>query len=497
MKVLLTGATGYIGRRLKVKLLEERGVKLRLFVRNIKKVREESRRKVEIVEGDTFSMESLRGALRGIDVAYYLVHSMGAKGDFRKLDRISAKNFREACVAEGVKRIIYLGGLGKKKGSSEHLMSRIETGEILSARPEKIQTLWFRAAMIIGSGSASFEILWNFVEKVPLMIVPRSIKTLTQPIAIEDVLEYLARAKDLRLKGDLVVDIGAQKMTYEEMLRETAGIIGLRRFIIPVPILRPRLSSYLYTVFFPVPRRISSYLLRGLLSETVIVNDNAAKYFPEIKPAGFPEAMRRAIAEMENNQVLSRWSDSGADRTCDIKEQGDISPDVLKDRRVSGFGSVPPRGVFLSVMGLGGDNGWFTYHFLWEIRGLIDKLLGGYGINRGRRDARKLRIGDSLDFWKVCDIVEDRRVLLVAQMKLPGKAWLEFLIEKDTLVQTAYFLPHGLRGRLYWYLLLPTHYFIFRDMAKNIIKNAERMHTPPAGRGGREGGVARPGRKSG
>jgi uncharacterized protein YbjT (DUF2867 family) len=481
MKVLLTGATGYIGRRLKEKLLADRNVKLRLFVRNIRKVRESSMEKVEIVEGDSFNMDALRKAARGMDVAYYLIHSMGAKGDFRELDRISAENFREACIAEGVKRIIYLGGLGKKETASKHLLSRIETGEILCARPDKIQVIWFRASIIIGSGSASFEILWNFVEKIPFMVVPQSIRTLTQPISVDDVLEYLDRARKIREKKSLIVDIGSEIMTFQDMLMKTASIIGVKRYFFHVPILTPGLTSYILTLLFPVPYRITSALLKGLNSETIALNDNAEKYFAAVKPVSFEKAMKKAIDDIENNQVLSRWSDSSAAESCDIIRHENIAREVLVDRRVTPAGSVRPADMFRAVMSIGGENGWFTYHFLWEIRGFLDKIIGGYGISRGRRDHRSLRIGDSLDFWKVVDIEKNRRVLLCAQMKLPGKAWLEFVIEGNRFIQTAYFLPHGLWGYLYWYLLKPTHFLIFRDMAKNIVKQAEKTQVKKTG----------------
>ncbi len=475
MKVLLTGATGYIGRRLKVRLLEDKNVELRLFVRNVKKIREVSRKKVDIVEGSSFDKGSLRIALRDIDVAYYLIHSMGAKGDFRELDRISAENFRDACIDAGVKRIIYLGGLGIKECASRHLLSRIETGEILSARPDRIQTIWFRAAMIIGSGSASFEILWNFVEKAPVMVAPSSINTMTQPIAVDDVLSYLYDAKDLAVKDDLVVDIGSEILSFREMLKKTAEVIGVKRYIIPIPSWTLRLSSAFFINIFPVPRRMTVALLKGLKCETVIQNNNAEIYFPQIAPVSFAEAMCKAVDDIENKQVLSRWSDSSGAELCDVKDHDEIAREVLLDRKIKKLGSITPHYMFRSIMALGGENGWFSYHFLWEIRGYLDKLIGGYGMSRGRRDADHLRIGDSLDFWKVADIQEDKRLLLLAQMKLPGKAWLEFHIDGNFLVQTAYFLPHGLWGYVYWYLLKPSHFLIFHDMAKNLIRRARQM----------------------
>lgn len=475
MKVLLTGATGYIGRRLKVRLLEDGDVDLRLFVRNARKVRDASRSRAEIVEGSSFDRDSLRRALDGIEVAYYLIHSMGARGDFRALDRVSAENFREACIGAGVKRVIYLGGLGRKECASRHLLSRIETGEVLSARPDRIQTIWLRAGIIIGSGSASFEILWNYVEKTPLMILPRSVATRTQPIGIDDVLSYLSRARHIRVNGDLVVDIGADVMSYRDILMQTARVIGVKRRIVTIPLRRLRATSYLMGLVFPVPRRITASLLQGLNCETVMGNDAARRYFPELSPVPFEEAMRRAVADIEKNQVLSRWSDSSSGEACDVKGRDEIAHEVLVDTRSVACRGVPPAAIFRSIMSIGGENGWFTYHFLWEVRGFFDKLAGGYGINRGRRHPEELRVGDSLDFWKVADIREDRRLLLFAQMRLPGRAWLEFVIEGGALRQTAYFLPHGLWGYIYWYLMKPAHLLIFHDMAKNIIRRAAEI----------------------
>ncbi|NIM60016.1 MAG: NAD(P)H-binding protein [Candidatus Aminicenantes bacterium] len=295
MKVLLTGATGYIGRRLKERLLEDKNLQLRLFVRNERKVRDKYRDRVEIFEGSTFDTESLRKALEGIDVAYYLIHSMGTKGDFERLDRISAENFLDACINAKVKRIIYLGGLGRKDTASKHLLSRIETGEILSSRPESIQTIWFRAGIIIGSGSASFEIIRNLVQKIPLMTTPKWVRTKTQPISICDVLEYLIQAKDLDTKKNLIVDIGSDQMSFKEMLTRASKVMGLKRALIIVPLLTPRLSSYWLILMTPVSYRIARALVDGLKSETIIQNDNARRYFPHISPRSYEDAVKTAL----------------------------------------------------------------------------------------------------------------------------------------------------------------------------------------------------------
>ncbi|UCC40651.1 MAG: NAD(P)H-binding protein [Candidatus Aminicenantes bacterium] len=295
MKVLLTGATGYIGKGLKERLLEDENIQLRLFVRNEKKVRDKYRDRLEIFEGSTFNKESLRKALEGVNVAYYLIHSMGAKGDFEELDRLSARNFLDACIAAKVQRIIYLGGLGRKETASKHLLSRIETGEILSSWPESIQTIWFRAGIIIGSGSASFEIIRNLVQKLPLMITPRWVRTKTQPISVVNVLEYLLQAKDLDTEKNLVIDIGSEEMSFKEMLLRASRIMGLTRILIPVPLLSPKLSSYWLLLMTPVSYRIASALVEGLKSETVIQNDNAKRYFPRISLFSYRDAIKAAL----------------------------------------------------------------------------------------------------------------------------------------------------------------------------------------------------------
>ncbi len=299
INILLTGSTGYIGRRLAAKLLEDPGVQLRLFVRNKKKVQFAPSDKLEIFEGNATNMESLVEALSGIDVAYYLIHSMGAKADYQELDKTIATNFREACIRAGVKRIVYLGGLGIKETASKHLLSRIETGEILSAKPDLIQTIFLRAAIIIGSGSASFEIIRNLVQKLPFMITPRFVHTRTQPISVSDVLEYLSQAKDLKGKSNQIVDIGSEQMSFKDMLHRTAQLMGLRRLIIPVPVFTPKLSSYWLVMLTSVPYRIASALIEGLRSETIAQNDNAKRFFPDIHPVSFDEAIQRALDEVE------------------------------------------------------------------------------------------------------------------------------------------------------------------------------------------------------
>jgi len=296
MRILLTGATGYIGGKLGRELQKEESVSLRLLVRDKNKVAAETGSGIEVVQGSTFDEKSLPAALSGTDVAYYLIHSMAARGDFEKLDRLSAENFLRAAIDQKVKRIIYLGGLGHRETASKHLLSRIETGEILSSRPGEIQTLWFRAGIIIGAGSASFEIIRHLVSKIPLMTTPRWVRTRTEPIGIRDVIRYLLAARSIEVEGNLVVDIGLGVMTFQEMLLRAARAMGKRRLIIPLPFLSPRLSSLWLILFSPVHFRIASALIDGLKSETVVANDNGRKYFPDISPLPFEKSVELALA---------------------------------------------------------------------------------------------------------------------------------------------------------------------------------------------------------
>lgn len=475
MKILLTGATGYIGRRLQERLLTDDSVHIRAFVRNTRKVHPAPENRIDLFEGNVLEPESIQEALNGMDVAYYLIHSMGAGADFEQLDRTSAQNFLEACIKNKVKKIIYLGGLGEKDTASKHLRSRLETGEILSSKPDQIQTIWFRAGVIIGSGSASFEIIRNLVQKLPVMVTPRWVRTQTQPIAVTDVLEYLSQAKNLNSEESFIVDIGSEQMTFKEMLLGAAQVMGLKRHIIPVPVLSPWLSSYWLILMTPVPFPTARSLIQGLKSETIVKNENAQRYFPHIHPLSYQESIIRALKEIEKEQVISRWCDSSAQKTCDIKGQDNIESAIFRERISMDFGEIPPHQVFADVESIGGDNGWFRFDWLWRLRGFIDIIFAGPGLSRGRRDPNKLRIGDALDFWKVVDMKPNKRLLLVNQMKVPGKAWLEFSVEGTKLTQTAHFYPKGLWGRVYWYLTKPLHKLLFPDIAKGIIEKARLL----------------------
>ncbi len=470
MKVLLTGSTGYIGRRLKEKLLEEKDLDLRLFARNKKTFSSKTINSMEIVEGNTFDKDSLREALKDIDIAYYLIHSLNSK-NYKDLDRVSAQNFLDIANECGVKRIIYLGGLGVKNAdTSKHLLSRIETGEILSSN-KNVQNIWLRAGVIIGSGSTSFEIIRNLTEKLPIMTTPKWVETKAQPIAVKDVINYLVESLYLKQNENLIIDIGAEQLKYKEMMLLTAQALGLKRILIPLPFLSITLSSYWLNLFTPVPFTVAKALIEGLKSEVVIQNDNAKKYFPNIKPLSFLVAVKKAVEMIEANQVISRWSDNSG-KIWDRNHSKEIADAIFFDRKEKDISNLSKKNIYKTFTSIGGENGWFDYDFLWETRGFIDKMIGGVGLNRGRRDPNKLRIGESLDFWKVVDVKENERLLLYAQMKVPGNAWLEFKIEDNKLIQSAYFYPKGVFGRLYWYILMPIHYFVFNNMINSIIKKA-------------------------
>ena len=473
MKVLLTGSTGYIGRRLKQKLLEDENIELRLLVRNKKSISTDIKNKLEVIEGDTFNKESLKEALKDIDVAYYLIHSL-SNDNYKDLDKISAQNFLDIAASCGVKKIIYLGGLGvKDENTSEHLLSRIETGEILSSN-KNVQTIWFRAGVIIGSGSASFEIIRNLTEKLPVMTTPKWVYTMAQPICIKDVLLYLQEALKLEAKENLTVDIGSKALSYKDMMIGTANALGLKRFLIPVPFMSINISSYWLNLFTPVPFTVAKALIEGLKSEVTIQNDNAKKYFPNITPISYEDSVKNAIKEIEQNQVISRWNDTGSG-VWEKNSSNEISQAIYVDRKEMDISNIKEQKVYQAFTSIGGENGWFAFDFLWELRGFIDKMIGGVGLKRGRRSQCDLRISDCLDFWKVVDLKENERLLLYAQMKLPGEAWLEFKIKDNKLIQSAYFYPKGVFGRVYWYALIPLHYFVFNNMIKSIIKKASSL----------------------
>jgi hypothetical protein len=340
----------------------------------------------------------------------------------------------------------------------------------LSSRPDAVQCIWFRAGVIIGSGSASFEIIRHLVQKLPVMLTPIWVDTLITPIGVDDILDYLIGALDIPAQENLIIDVGEETMSYGDLMLRIASAMGLKRHLIPINVLTPKLSSYWLALFTPVPYNVASSLIEGLKSEAILTNDLRKRYF-SLTPRTLEENVQNAINEIETNQVLSRWSDS-ASGVWEIDHRNDIADALFTDRRIVSIKETTPQRVYESFCRIGGEYGWFGYDWLWHLRGLIDKLFKGAGINRGRRDNERLRIGDSVDFWKVVDLVPNERLLLFAQMKLPGKAWLEFKIHDDELIQSAYFYPNGIAGRIYWFLLIPLHYLIFTNMINSIIKRS-------------------------
>lgn len=477
--VLVTGVTGYVGGRLVPRLLET-GYRVRVFVRG-EPQRLSSRpwyKQVDIIVGDVLKPGGLASAMEDVTVAYYLIHSMRDNTEFSQRDIQAAQNFANAAKAAGVERIIYLGGLGDPDGElSEHLQSRQETGVAL--RQAGVPVTEFRAGMIVGSGSLSFEMVRHLTERLPVMICPRWVFVRSHPIAIRDVLSYLVAAIETPDSSGQIVEIGgADILTYAEMMQGYARIRGLRRLIIPVPVLTPRLSSYWAHWVTPIPASIARPLIKGLRYELVVRDNLARELFPDIEPLDYETAVTLSLRHIEDGQIESLWSDALASSNGDVRpvyltqEQG-----MLIERRQK-MVDASPEIVYQAFSGLGGERGWPPYNWLWRIRGAIDRLVGGVGLRRGRRHPDELREGEALDFWRVEAIQPDRLLRLRAEMKIPGQGWLQFeaLPVQDgqtKLVQTAYFAPKGLSGLLYWYGIYPLHSLIFARMISSIAESAE------------------------
>lgn len=482
-RILVTGATGYIGGRL-VPLLLERGYQVRCLVRDPQRLQGRAwQAHVEVAPGDVLQSESLSAAMQAIDVAYYLVHSMGSGQNFHERDLQAARNFSQAARQAGVKRIIYLGGLAKDDDTlSKHLRSRQETGHAL--REAGVPVTEFRAAVIVGSGSLSFEMIRYLTERVPVMIYPKWVFTRTQPIGVGAVLQYLAAALEMSNSTGEIIEIGgSQVVTYGEMMTIYAQERGLKRWMVPVPVLTPRLSSYWVNIVTPIPASIARPLIDGLRNENIVHDPSAKALFPDIKPSSYREAVQQAIANLEASQVETAWSDALS------TSQGQAPPVVLTthegmiiERRQRLVRATPEK-VFEVISGLGGQRGWLYMNWAWELRGWMDRIVGGVGLRRGRRDPDELRVGDALDFWRVEDLRSNRLLLLRAEMIVPGKAWLQFQVQpeesgKSKLNQIAFFAPKGLLGFLYWYILYPIHKLVFSGMIDQIVARAEGNQSP-------------------
>jgi uncharacterized protein YbjT (DUF2867 family) len=470
--ILLTGATGYVGGRLLPRLVE-RGFNLRCLVRKPEYLKSKVPLGVEIVPGDVLKKESLLKAMQGVHTAYYLVHSMASSGDFTERDRIAAQNFAEAARRSHLKKIVYLGGLCETSNGSRHLASREEVGKIL--RASGVPTVEFQASIIIGSGSFSFEMVRSLVEHLPVMVTPRWVRTLCQPIAIEDVVAYLTAALDKPYLDSQVFPIGgAERVSYGGLMREYARQRGLWRLMIPVPLLTPGLSSLWLGLVTPVYARVGRQLIEGLRNESVVNDFTALKIFP-IKPLGYPEAIARAIRNEDRDFALTRWSDA-----LSTQKENPSSSAMPFGRRLLDTRAIlvplSPEKAFQPIEEIGGRRGWYYANILWKIRGWLDLLVGGAGLRRGRRDPEKLGTGDALDFWRVEQVERPRLLRLAAEMKVPGRAWLQFEVtpegEGSLIRQTALFDPLGLGGKLYWYLLYPVHKLVFAGMLKGIAREA-------------------------
>ena len=472
--ILLTGATGYVGGRL-LKALEQEGHRVRCLARRPEFLRGRVAATTEVVAGDVLDRDTLPAAMAGVQVAYYLIHSMDSPRAFAVEERRAAQHFGEVAKAVGVQRLIYLGGLGDRRGVlSPHLQSRQEVGRIL--RSCGVQTIEFRASIIIGSGSLSFEMIRALVERLPIMTTPRWVSVPAQPIAITDVVEYLIEALDLVVEGHPIIEIGgADQMSYREIMREYARQRGLRRVMLAVPVLTPRLSSLWLGLVTPVYARVGRRLIDSMRYPTVVDDDSALRLF-HIRPKGVREAIAMALRHEDQELAQTRWSDA-LSAAGPRRDWGGVRfGSRLVDSRVARV-NVAPALAFAPIRRLGGRTGWYYGRGLWRLRGFIDLLVGGVGLRRGRRDPEWLRVGDTVDWWRVETFIPDRQLRLVAEMKLPGRAWLAFEVEADaagsTIRQTGIFEPVGLLGLMYWYALYPLHQLVFAGMLRGIVRAAE------------------------
>jgi len=470
--VLLTGATGYIGGRL-LPPLRGTGRRVRLLVRDPGRLAPEAQAGVEVVTADLLEPETLADALRGVDAAYYLVHSMDGSRDFQEADRRAARNFAAAAAAAGVGRIIYLGGLGQDDADlSEHLRSRHEVGDIL--RGGSVPVVELRASIVIGAGSLSFEMVRALVERLPVMITPRWVEVMTQPIAIGDLLAYLLQSLDLPLKESAILEIGgAERTTYGGLMRAYARRRGLRRVMIPVPVLTPKLSSLWLALVTPMYARVGRRLIGSIRHPTVVREDRAARVF-SVPVRDVRAAIADALAEEDARFAAGAWEASRASNVPRGWGGRRIGTRLVDAREARS--SRPPTEAFAPIRRIGGPNGWLYADWLWTIRGWLDRLVGGPGMRRGRRRADVPPAGERIDCWRIEAVVPDRRLWLAAEMRLPGRAWLEFAVvpdEEGSLVrQTAVFDAKGLFGLCYWFTVWPLHQLVFAGMLRRIVESA-------------------------
>jgi nucleoside-diphosphate-sugar epimerase len=477
--ILVTGATGYVGGRLVPRLLAA-GYRVRCLVRDPARLQGRAwLDQVELATGDMLQPASLVAALRGVQTVYYLVHSLGGGDDFSERDLQAARNCANAAKPAGVERIIYLGGLGDPQADlSPHLRSRHETGNAL--REAGVPVTEFRAAVIVGSGSLSFEMIRYLTERLPVMICPKWVFTRTQPIAIRNVLDYLVAALECPASAGRILEIGGRDvLTYSEMMTGYAQARGLKRHLLAVPVLTPRLSSYWVHLVTPIPANIAQPLIKGLGNEVIVRDATARQLFPLIELFNYETAVRLALEKLDSRGVETAWTDALTSSQGDKTPVSLISSEGMIIERRQRTVSTKTDAVYQSFSQLGGARGWLYMDWAWQLRGMVDRLFGGVGMRRGRRDSEALRVGDTLDFWRVEAVEPGRLIRLRAEMRVPGRAWLEFKALPQTngqtlLTQTAFFEPKGLFGLLYWYALYPIHSLIFSGMIRKIAESSQR-----------------------
>lgn len=477
MQILVTGGTGYIGSTLTADLINTND-RIRCLSRNVSALKAKfPDENIEFVEADLNDEDSLQGVFEGVDVAYYLVHSLSGNDGFRSQELLCAANFSRAAFKSGVKKIIYLGGLGaSNSGTSRHLQSRSEVGEIL--RNSGVPCLEFQASIVIGPGGLSYEIMKNLVIRLPIMITPKWVSSLAQPIWLGDCVQFLLQSRFMELKESRVIQIGGPEVTsYRGLMKTFAKMKGLTRAMIPVPVLTPNLSSRWLGLVTPVYARVGRKLIESLKVDSIISDETHMKEF-DINPIGFREAIQRTIEIEENEGVQNRWFDSVSSGVSSKKITFSRFKKTFTDER-SMTVNVNVERAFEPINAIGGGNGWYYGNWLWIIRGWIDLIFGGVGLRRTRRKPEYFVVGDTLDWWRVMESEPNARVKFQAEMRLPGSAWLEFQVSQfgdySRITQTAGFTSNGLIGNLYWYSLLPLHKLIFKGMINKICKKAESV----------------------
>jgi uncharacterized protein YbjT (DUF2867 family) len=480
LSVLLTGATGYIGGLL-LPRLQARAHRVRCLARRPERLQGRVPPGTEIVAGDCLDERSLRAAMSGIEVAFYFVHSMAGAAAFEDLDREAASRFGAAAARAGVRRIVYLGGLGDERDDlSPHLRSRRETGDALRASGVPVTEL--RCSIVIGAGSLSFEMVRALVERLPVMICPKWVSVKAQPIAVEDVISYLvAAAEDTDPEGRVCEIGGPDVVSYGDIMREFARQRGLRRWLVPVPVLTPRLSSLWLRLVTPLYAHVGRWLIDGMRNRTVVVDPEPARRYG-VAPRGLTQAVAEAVRQRRERTEALLAEVAGPDSQAALTALR--SSGCLLDSRERAD-AAPAARAFVAIRTIGGDNGWYFGNLLWRLRGWIDTAVGGVGLRRGRRDPDACRVGDVVDFWRVVAFEADRRLTLCAEMKMPGRAWLQFDVvpgEGGTarIRQTALFDPRGVLGLLYWTCLLPAHAFIFGGLLRELAARPRGTDRGPA-----------------